>query len=65
MAAKKKKKPAHKHKGVMGRSDVPYAKRLKMQKIGFPIVNGTVVAYVDEDDKAVMPSRARKEGWAQ
>ena len=36
----------------------------EMRKIGFPIVNGTVVAYADEDGKAVMPSRARKEGWA-
>ena len=37
----------------------------EMRKIGFPIVNGTVVAYADEDGKAVMPSRARKEGWAE
>lgn len=37
----------------------------EMAKIGFPIVDGTVVAYADEDGKAVMPSRARKEARAQ
>lgn len=37
----------------------------EMEKIGFPIVDGVVTAYMDDDGKAVMPSRARKEGWAQ
>lgn len=35
----------------------------KMQEIGFDVVNGHVMAYADEGGKAVMPSRARKEGW--
>ncbi len=36
----------------------------EMGKIGFSIVDGKVTAYADEDGRAVMPSKARKEGWA-
>lgn len=35
----------------------------KMEQIGFEIVNGTVVAYMDDDGTAVTPKRARKEGF--
>lgn len=34
-----------------------------MEKIGFEVVNGTVVAYMDDDGTAVTPKRAKKEGW--
>ena len=33
------------------------------EQIGFEIVNGTVVAYMDDDGTAVTPKRARKEGF--
>jgi hypothetical protein len=35
----------------------------EMKKIGFPVVNGKVLAYMDEDGKPIMPSRAKKEGY--
>ena len=35
----------------------------KMKEIGFEIVNGTVIAYMDDDGTAVTPKRARKEGF--
>lgn len=35
----------------------------EMEKIGFPIVDGKVMAYTDEDGNAVTPSKARKEGY--
>ena len=35
----------------------------KMAEIGFPVVNGKVLAYMDDDGNAIMPSRARKEGY--
>ena len=35
----------------------------KMKQIGFPVVNGKVLAYMDDDGKAITPSRARKEGY--
>jgi hypothetical protein len=35
----------------------------KMEEIGFPVVNGKVIAYMDDDGSPVMPSRARKEGY--
>ena len=35
----------------------------EMEKIGFEIVNGTVIAYMDDDGTAVTPKRARKEGF--
>lgn len=36
----------------------------KMQKIGFPIVDGVVMAYTDNDGNPVTPSQALKEGIA-
>jgi len=35
----------------------------EMQKIGFPVVNGKVLAYMDEDGNPIMPSRAKREGY--
>lgn len=35
----------------------------KMEKIGFTIINGTVMAFTDEDGNAVSASRAKKEGF--
>lgn len=35
----------------------------EMEKIGFEIVNGTVIAYMDDDGTAVTPKRAKKEGF--
>ena len=35
----------------------------KMKEIGFEVVNGTVIAYMDDDGTAVTPKRARKEGF--
>jgi hypothetical protein len=35
----------------------------EMKEIGFPVVNGKVLAYMDEDGKPIMPSRAKKEGY--
>lgn len=35
----------------------------EMKKIGFPVVNGKVIAYMDDDGSPIMPSRARKEGY--
>lgn len=35
----------------------------EMRKIGFPVVNGKVIAYMDDDGNPIMPSRARKEGY--
>lgn len=33
----------------------------ELQKIGFPIVNGKIVAYTDEDGNAILPSKVNKE----
>lgn len=35
----------------------------EMAKIGFPIVDGKVVAFTDEDGKAITPAAAKKEGY--
>ena len=35
----------------------------EMEKLGFLIVNGQVRAFLDEDNKAVTPKRAKKEGY--
>lgn len=32
----------------------------EMEKIGFPVINGTVMAYTDEDGNAVLPSKAQE-----
>ena len=36
----------------------------ELEKIGFLIVNGEVRAFLDDDNKAVTPKRAREEGYA-
>ncbi len=35
----------------------------EMEKIGFLIVNGEVRAFLDDDNKAITPARAKKEGY--
>ncbi len=34
-----------------------------MEKIGFAIVNGTAIAYMDDDGNAITPNKAKKEGF--
>lgn len=36
----------------------------EMEKIGFLVVNGEVRAFLDDDDNAITPARARREGIA-
>lgn len=35
----------------------------QMEKLGFLVVDGEVRAFLDEDNKAVTPARAKREGW--
>ena len=35
----------------------------QMEKLGFLVVDGEVRAFLDDDNKAVTPKRARKEGY--
>ena len=37
----------------------------EMEKIGFLIVNGEVRAFLDDDNKAITPAQARKEGFRE
>lgn len=37
----------------------------EMKKIGFLVVDGQVRAFLDDDNKAITPAKARKEGFSE